>query len=156
MTADTESAEKSLLISHSVAWSDWTRALNIFVGRGKRYKVEEVRKGTGICATMIYGWLTGEGDDNWRNPGAGHILSMIAFLGPEFTSELIGRCEQGAHWLPEAETTPPGHLAADLAEANAEVARRAADGTLCDQDRKELRPHGRKLMVVGAQLAGLA
>jgi hypothetical protein len=152
MPNGTDTAEIGLLISHSAAWDGWSKALNLFIGRGKRFSGEQASKATGICKTMIYGWRCGEAHDDWRRPHMGHVLSMMAFLGPEFSSELMRDAQQGAHWLPDADDTAPGTLAAEVSEGAASIVRAAADGKFDKDERRALAPVGRHLMVVGAQL----
>lgn len=156
MAAPTESAENNLIVSRSAAYDRFHRAMMMFVGRGKRHGVADVAKGTGISASVLYGWLAGPESQDWRHPHAGHLLSLCGFIGPEFTTELLQPISQGAFWLPDVDTVPPGELAADLSEATADVTRRAADGEFCSNDRRALGSRGRHLMVVGAQLVQAA
>ena len=156
MATNPETAEIGMTVSRSAADERFSRSLHIFVGRGKKHPVNEVAKGTGISASVIYGWLAGPTSQDWRKLHPAHLLTMAGYLGPEFTAELLQPVGQGAFWLPDADDMSPGDLAADLAEDAADVTRRAADGEFCHVDRKALGPRGRRLMVVGAQLAASA
>lgn len=152
MQNSTDAAENSLTISRDAAWDRWHRAMMLFVGKGKRHTVDEARKGTGISASVVYGWLAGPTSQDWRNPHLGHVLSVMGFLGPEFSTEIVKLASQGAFWLPDTDETPPGVVAADLSEDTAAVTRAAADGKFDAAERRALGPVGRHLMVVGAQL----
>lgn len=156
MSTATESANSSLLISRNAAWAGFRESLRMFVGKGKRHSVQQAATGSGVAYRMIQAFMAPIDSPDWRKPDLEELLSLASFIGPDFSTEVLKIIGQGAYWLPDADDLPPGELAADLSEINADVTRRAADGEFCGNDRKALAPRGRRLMIVGAQLASAA
>lgn len=152
MPTVTDAANNSLIISRSAAWEAFRDALRMFVGKGKRYSVQQAATGSGVAYRMIQAFMAPIDSTDWRKPDLEEVLSLASFIGPEFTSEVLHCASQGAFWLPEADDLSPGALAADLAEGAAKVTRAAADNDFNRDERRDLRPVGRALMVVGAQL----
>ena len=90
--------------------------------------------------------------EDWRPIKPEELASLFYFLGPDFTTDYLERvARQGAYWLPEAGGTPPGEIAADVAEDSAQITRAAADNDFGDN----VRSIGTRLMVRGAQLRHL-
>jgi hypothetical protein len=127
----------------------------MFVGRGKRYSVKQLSNGTGIADRMIESFMAQVDSTDFRKPDVEELLTLCSFIGPEFTTEVLILAQQAAVWLPETDGTPPGALAADNAEDNAELARRAADGSF-EGDEQALKVVGTRMMGRGAQLVALA
>ncbi len=152
MVAST-SANMPLLISRSAANEAFRDALRLFVGRGRQYSVKQLSKGTGISDRMIESFMAQVGSTDYRKPDIEELMTLQLFLGPDFTTEMQTPTHQGAYWLPEADPTPPGEMAADLTEGAGAVARAVAGGDFSPEARHQLRPVGRRLMSVGASLA---
>lgn len=150
------SADLPLLISRSAANETFRNALRMFVGRGKRYSVKQASNGTGIKDRMIEAFMAPIGSAEFRKPDLEEVLSLASFLGPDFSTELLEPASQGAFWLPETDDTPPGVLAADNAEDNAKVTRAALDGKFDDLEKPDLKVVGRRMMIRGATLRGMA
>src|SRR3954469_5222563 len=119
MTDRANSAGDQLIVSRSAARAKFVKALRLYVGRGRRYSAKEVDRGTGIPARMIEAFMVDDGLTEHRSPRIEQMLSLAKFLGPEFTTMWLETAGQGAFWIPDADDTPPGALAADNAEDNA-------------------------------------
>lgn len=153
MTDPQRSAGNELLVSRAAAREAFAQALCMFVGRGRKYSVKQLSNATGVPDRRIEDAKVSPEEPHYRPVDLEHVLSITRFLGPEFTSEWLRIADQGAFWLPDAGDLPPGELAAESAEDNAEIARRAADGKFCRDDKKVLRPVGIRMMARGAQIA---
>jgi hypothetical protein len=156
MASAPQSADNSLLISRSAANETFRDALRMFVGRGKRYSVKQLSNGCGIKDRMIESFMAPVDSAEWRKPDLEEVLSIASFIGPDFTTELLEPAQQGAFWLPDADDTPPGAMAADASEDTAKVVRAAIDGTFDATEKPELKVVGRRMMQRGASLAALA
>jgi hypothetical protein len=152
----TESANFPRLVSRTEAERLIAKALRLFIGRGKQFSVKQAANGSGVPDRLIEAAKTDPDDPEHRALSLGDLLSLSAFIGPAFTCEWLGAAHQGALWLPDADETPPGQIAADNAEDNATVTRAAIDGKFDRDERTKLRPVGVRMMTRGAQLAGLA
>jgi len=153
MSEATKSANNAPLVSRTAARGAFGDALRLYVGRGRRYTVKQLSNGSGVADRVIECALCDPESHDYRQPDMGAQLSLIQFIGPEFTTEWLKMAGQGAFWLPDLDDTPPGEMAADLSDGAAAVVRRALDGELCPEDRRQLRPVGRRLISLGAQLA---
>ncbi len=151
-----ESANFPRLVSRSAAELAVRSALNLFIGRGKQFSVKQASNGSGVPDRLIECAKCDPESTDFRPLSLGDLLSLSKFIGPEFTCEWMKEADQGAFWLPEADETPPGILAADLSEDTAAVVRAAADNGFDPDERKQLRPVGIRMMSRGAQLAGMA
>src|SRR3990167_2703430 len=150
-----KSANFELLISRSAAWEQFRDALRMFVGRGKRYKVSQVYKGTGIAERMIESFMARTDSTDWRKPDLEEVLSLCSFIGPDFTTELLAPAAQCAYWLPETDV-PPGDLAADNSDDNAKIVRAAKDVKFDRGEKPILKTVGVNMMNRGAQLVAIA
>lgn len=153
--AEQQSAEMCPLISRADAENAFRKALGLFVGRGRLYSVDQLAKGSRVPARLIYCFLSYEhGHESYRRLNFGQVLSMTRFLGAEFTNEWLKLADQGAFDLPEEEPDP-GELAADNCDDNATVVRAAVDGKFDQNERKDLKIVGTRMMNRGAQLVAL-
>lgn len=94
------------------------RALTLFIGRGRRYSVEDIAIGTGIPGSTIAKWLTPDPLQR-RRPKGSHLLVIRQYIGVEFTNKELEAIGQGGRAL-HAEEGSPGlvmaHLTRDLAQ----------------------------------------
>lgn len=153
MTA-TKSANNSLLVSRTTAQEAFRDALRLYIGRGRRYSVKQASNASGVPDRMIECFMAHPDSTDYRKPDIEEILSLASFLGPDFTSEWLALAHQGAFTLPDEEPHP-GNIAADNADDNAEITRRAIDGEFCPVDKRALRPVGVRMMSRGATLVAL-
>jgi hypothetical protein len=138
------SAELSQLISRERAENEFRKALSLYVGRGRRWSIEQLAKGVGCKAKAIYDFQSyPHGHPDHRPLNFGAILSIALFLGPDFTNEWLPLANQGAFELP-GDDPSPGDLAAENSEDNAAIVRAATDGF----DKSE----GPNLTVVGGRM----
>lgn len=149
------SADDGPLVSRSSARLKIREAIRLYVGRGRRYSVKQLSNATGIADRVIECAMADPDDGDFRPLPLEALLSISAFLGPEFTTEWLKLSDQGAYLLPDSDETPPGVLAADNSEDNARVVRAAADGVFDGPEIQVLRPVGLRMMARGAQLAAL-
>lgn len=154
MTGTSNSAGIVPNVSRAKLYEAFGRGLRLFIGRGKRHSYKDVERGAGVSARMIEAYRYELDHEEWREPKIEHIFSVAGFIGPDFTNELLTLIGQGAFWLPE-EDIPPGELAADNADDNAELTRRAADGSF-KGDGDVLKVVGTRMMSRGATLVALA
>lgn len=95
--ADDVSADFEPLVSREQAENAFRRALSLFVGRRRRYSVEDLATGSGVPERLIEcyrGYPLGHPD--YRPLHDGHKLSIAKFLGPQFTTEWLKPCDQVA------------------------------------------------------------
>ena len=152
-----ESAELISLISRERAENAFRDALNLFIGRGRKYSSEQIEKATGVSRRLIdccrsYPF----GHPDFRRLDFAAKLSVSAFLGADFTSEWLAVAAQGAFDLPDADDTPPGALAADNSDDNATLVRAAIDGKFDDDEKPELKVVGTRLVSRGMKLRSIA
>lgn len=153
--SDVQAAEMFPIISREQSENAFRAALNLFVGRGRRYNSKQVQTGTGISHRVIDCFRSYEyGHPDYRPLHMGAQLSIMAFLGPEFTSEWVKLADQGAFALPEFEPDP-GTFAISNTDDNAEVVRAAMDGVFDAEERKDLKAVGIRMVGRGAQLVAL-
>lgn len=142
-------------VSRSAAYSAFGRALRLYVGRGCRYSYKELQQKSGVAARMIEAYRYATDHEEWRPAPFEDVLSLSGAIGPEFTADWLSLSAQGAFWLPETDDTPPGALAADNADDNAELTRRALDGSFAG-DAKALRIVGQRMVARGMKLSAVA
>jgi len=152
--ADDWSANFPLLISREQAGNKIGAALRLFVGRQRRYSVKQLANGTGVKDRIIECAMADAGSADYRPLPPECLLSLIAFLGPDFTNEFLPLAGQGAFELPDAEPDP-GALAADNSDDNATVTRAAIDGKFDDSERPGLTVVGSRMVARGTQLVAL-
>lgn len=152
MSARNDSANFSPLVSRTRANETFRDALRLFVGRGRRYSVKQLSIGTGIQPRMIESFMAPVGSDDYRKPDLEEVLSLCKFLGPEFSSELLGTIEQGAFLLPDIDEPDPGRIAVESVKDAAEVSTITSEGGSVHQ----LRDVATRMMVRGANLRAAA
>lgn len=153
--ADDWSANFPLLISREQAGNKIGAALRLYVGRQRRYSVKQLANGTGVKDRLIECAIADAGSVEYRPLPPECLLSLIAFLGPDFTNEFLHLAGQGAFELPDVEPDP-GALAADNSDDNATVTRAAMDGVFDDSERPDLRVVGSRMVTRGSQLVALS
>lgn len=150
-----QSADLLLLVSREQAENEFRKALNLYVGRGRRYSVAQLAKGSGVPTRVIDCFRSyAHGHPDYRRLHFGQVLSMTAFLGAEFTNEWLTLSKQAAYDLPDEEPDP-GELAADTSESASRVVRMAADRDFTNDSETDLRDTGTSLMNQGAQLVAI-
>lgn len=152
--ADSNTAGVCPLVSRNVSGEAFSRALRLYVGRGRRYSCKEIERGCGVTARLIEAYLAGPTSEEWRNPSHENMATLFLFLGAQFASDWLAVSRLGAFELPDEEPDP-GALAADNSDDNAAITRFAIDREFQDEERPELRVIGTRLMSRGATLAGL-
>lgn len=99
---ENHSADLSPLFSREQSENAFASALNLFVGRGRRYTSKQVERATGISHRRIdcfRSYRSGHPDHRPLDMGA--MLSLMSFLGPEFTSEWLAPVGQVAFHKPD-------------------------------------------------------
>lgn len=148
-------ADNSLLVSREQARNKIGSALRLFVGRGRRYSVKQLSNGTGVPDWQINAALIDGGSTDNRPLPPEALLSVMLFLGADFTNEWMPLARQGAFELPD-DDPDPGRLAADSTEDSAAIARAAADGKFDVSERPDLKIVGARMVARGTQLVALA
>lgn len=151
-----EAAENDGNITREQAENDFRKALKLFAGRGRRYSVKQVATGSCVPERTLECFLGySHGHPDYRPLHWGHQLSLIGFLGAEFTAELIGTVGQGAFDLPEEDGPPPMRAAIENASDNANLLNMAADG-IQDHERRAVGDIGRRAIMHGQRLVAVA
>src|SRR5690349_9751204 len=65
------------------------RALNLYVGRGRRYTVEELSQGAGVRKRLIRAALAPTNDENYRPLTLENLWSIAKFLKASFASNVL-------------------------------------------------------------------
>jgi hypothetical protein len=100
--AEDRSAELLPIVSREQSENAFRAALNLFIGRGRRYSSKEVQIATGVSHRIIDCFRSYPlGHVDYRALNMGMQMSIIAFLGPDFTSEWILLAGQVAFHKPE-------------------------------------------------------
>lgn len=149
-----DSANLCLLVSREHAGNKIGAALRLFVGRGRRYSVKQLANGTGVKDRLIECAMTDAGSVDYRPLPPECLLSLMAFLGSDFTNEFLPLAGQGAFDLPDDEPNP-GVVATDNADDNAVVVRAAIDGKFDNDERRDLKVVGSRMVTRGSQLVAL-
>lgn len=85
------------LVSREQAENALRDAINLFVGRGRLYSVEQLAKGARIAQRRIECFRSYQhGHPDYRPLHFGDVLSIQKFLGPDFTNEWLHLTEQVA------------------------------------------------------------
>lgn len=155
MSSD-NSANFQPLVSRERIGNAQGSALRLFVGRGRHYSVKQLANGSGIKDRVIESAMCAVDSPDFRPLSQEALASIGLFLGSTFTNEWIGLMGQGAFDLPDSDAPPPGEIAADIAGDSADVARMAADGEFCGEDRKRLRAIGQRKIERGMKLVSLS
>jgi hypothetical protein len=128
-----------ILIAHDVAQDRLADALRLFIGFGRRYSVAAVAVGTGVPERTLQSYCSGQ-----ATPGLANLLTLMAFLPPEFTAMLIEPA--GLAGVHRIDKTDPCHHTA-LAEAlrtAAAVAEALRDGKVDHREQAEILPIARR------------
>lgn len=149
------SANVGPTVSRNDAGEKISRALCLYVGRGRRYSVKQLSNATGVPDRMIECAKTHPDSEDWRPLPVDALLSIARFLGADFTNEWLGLAEQGAFDLPDEEPDPM-QAALGASEDTTEIVRRAADGEFCANDKAALRIVGQRKVKRGMQLIAAA
>lgn len=100
--SDAQAAEMSQIISREQSENAFRTALNLFVGRGRRFSSKQVQLGCGVSHRVIDCFRSYEhGHPDYRPLHMGAQMSIMRFLGPEFTSEWIKLAGQVAFHKPD-------------------------------------------------------
>lgn len=153
MSSRNNSAGIDPIVPRSAAYRAFGAALRLYVGRDGRYSYKELERKAGVSARLIEAYRYEPDHEEFRPAPFEHILSLSKALGPEFTNDYLRLANQGAFWLPD-EDVPPGELAADNADDNAEITRRAIDGSF-EGDERALKAVGARMMERGAKLVAI-
>lgn len=151
-----DSASFVPLVSREHAWNKFASAVRLYAGRGRRYSFKQLANGAGVKDRVIECALHAPGSTDFRPMPFEAQLSIALFLGSDFTNEWLHLAGQGAFDLPEDGDPLPGQFAADVVGDGAEVARRAADGEFCREDRAALGVVGQRKIERGMQLVAMA
>lgn len=151
MTLRNPSAGNETLVSRAKHFEAVTRALNLYVGRGRRFSNLDCDRGAGVPERMMESYRQYPDHSDWRPIKPEEFASLICFLGPEFHSKYLAEIAsgQGAYWLPEGDGDAAS-LNTDSAEFNYEYAR-ATDPA--SEGGPEITPKERqKLRVVASRM----
>lgn len=140
MTDVDKSAGDGPLVSRIMAGDALRRALRLYVGTGRRYTVKEMQRGTGLSARLVEGWLAGPESTDWRECKASCLLSLCAFLGPEFATDIMRLASLGCFSLVD-DDEPDGvrALGLDAVDDAAAINRATSDGELTRTEASDLR-----------------
>jgi hypothetical protein len=114
MNCESPSANISLLVSRSSLRGAISKALNLYVGRGRRYTVKELSNATGVPDRIIECAKLDPEDPDFRPLREEALASVSKFLGAQFVSLWLETMELGAF---ELSGQPP--LPCVLAKADA-------------------------------------
>lgn len=119
-----QSAGIETLVSRTKHWEAVSRALNMFVGRGKKFSNADCEAGAGVPARMMECYRQQPIAQEWRPIKPEEFASLICFLGPGFSAAYLAGINsgQGAYWLPEGDGDAAA-LNTDSAEFNYEYAK---------------------------------
>lgn len=151
---DDWSANFPLLISREQAGNKIGAALRLYVGRGRRHSVKQLANATGVKDRVIECAMAEAGSLDYRPLPPECLLSIAMFLGADFTNEWLGLAEQGAFNLPDDDPCP-GTVATENSDDNATVVRAAIDGQFDQNERRELKVVGSRMVSRGSQLVAL-
>lgn len=154
MTA-TNTANSSLIVSRNTIREAIRKALNLYVGRGRRYTVKELSNATGVPDRIIESAKLDADDPDFRPLSEGNLASVGKFLGAPFVSVFLECMGLGAYELMDGQIPMPGVFAAQDAADTAEIAMRAADGEFDADDCKALREVGHREIKRGMTLVAM-
>lgn len=124
-----DSADFELLVSRSSILEKHTRALRLFVGRGRRYSVEDLHHATGVPRRAIECAICWPSNPEHRALKPEYLASIAKFLGARFASVYLELSGLGAFELFDGQIPLPGVLAAGDVEDLDELGREAAGFT---------------------------
>ena len=124
---------KTPLISQEAAKARVSDALQLRIGRGKRYSFRQVADATGIPERTIDSYARGDNAPTWAN-----MVALCAVRGPGFTSDVLVDAGQTAT---ACDGSAPEHMRAlcALTEASAALAEALADGFVDHQEAAQIR-----------------
>lgn len=125
------------LISPDRAADGIASALRLFIGRGRRFSVEDAAEGTGIAARTIRSYIA-SGSER-RSPSSENLMVLSHFLGRDFTSRLMSILGQGTFDL-DPEPGEPGYVIATLIRVASVFAELGVDQVFCNSDKGKLAP----------------
>ena len=99
--SDDSSALFPLLVSREQAENKLGETLRLYVGRGRRYSVKQLSNATGIPDRSLESAKLPKDAYDHRSLNLGQILSLMKFLGTDFTNELLSLVDQVAIERPE-------------------------------------------------------
>lgn len=134
------------LIPHDLAARRIEDALRLRVGRGKRYSFVSLSDATGIPARTLESYVQG------ATPGLHCFLSICAALGPSFTSDVLGLCEQSASDL-NGDAPAYSQVMANSAAFVSAMADALADGRVDHREAAKLREDASSLIEMLEPLA---
>lgn len=100
------------------------KALNLHVGRGRRYSVEELSEGAGVPKRCIQAAMTKIDDENYRPLTLENLASIAKFLKAPFVSTFLEPCGLGAFDLSGQPPLPHVLASADSGETIPEKRKR--------------------------------
>lgn len=100
------------------------RALNLHVGRGRRYSVEELSTGAGVRRRSIRAALAPIHDENYRPLTLENLICVAAFLRAPFASAFLELADLGAFELSGQAPLPRVLATADAQETPEEERKR--------------------------------
>lgn len=149
------SANESLLVSRNSLRDAIRKALDLYVGRGRRYTVKELSNATGVPDRIIESAKLDADDPDFRPLREESLMSVGKFLGAPFVSVWLETMGLGAFELMDGQIPLPGVFAAQDAADTAEIVSRAADGEFDAEDREALKVVGHREIQRGMTLVSL-
>lgn len=95
------------LVSRAEIGEKVRKALNLYVGRGRRYSVEELSEAAGVKKRSIRAALAPISDDNYRPLTLENLASISKFLKAPFTSIYLELSGLGAFELMDGQPPLP-------------------------------------------------
>jgi hypothetical protein len=151
-----DSANIETLVSRNSLREAIRKALNLYVGRGRRYTVKELSNATGVADRIIESAKLHPDNADFRPLREENLASVAKFLGAPFASVWLETMGLGAYELMEGEPPLPGILAAADAADTAEIVSRAADGEFDEEDCEALKAVGHREIQRGLTLVSLS
>jgi hypothetical protein len=128
------------LVPQDVATRVVRDALAPFVGRGRRFSVQQLAAASGVSARSLEGYVAGA-----ATPGLAGLLSLMAVLPPAFADAVLAPA--GLHASPADRQTATGfEICAGLGAATGDFAAALADGRIDHREAADLRARLRPLL----------
>jgi hypothetical protein len=121
-------------------------ALNLFVGRGKRFSIAGMASATGIAENTLGCYLRGTSTPAFYNQ-----VRLQTALPPEFANELLRLSNLAGARRIDGETTPPETLR-EITEGAAALAAAWADGHIDHTEKPKVRKELTEAMCAISQL----
>lgn len=130
---------KDPIIPQELAASRIKDALQLRVGRGKRFSFSSLSDATGIPTRTLESYVQGS------SPQLGAFLSLCGALGPSFTSDVLSACGQSAQ---HSNCDDPEHMKVlgALGALVSQISEALADGHVDHREAAALRPHAAALL----------